>query len=561
MKELEGSHGSPGALRPGPPVDLPSKDPLLASAVAACQEDPILDRQVPPPPPNPQRRRRGHPARWWGCAILVALSTLCLSDAGAKNGAEFGLADVVEQAKRLASEPFKAPPAIPDALTRLSYDDYRDIRFDTAQSLWKEGGGSFEVQFIHPGLFYRQTVGINTIDRSGVRPVAFSPSLFTYGRNAIADKVPNDLGFAGFRIAYPLNKKDDRNHVLVFAGASYFRGVAKGEVFGLSMRGLALDTGLGSGEEFPFFRQFWLRRPPRDASAMTIYALLDSQRVTGAYEFTVRPGARTLVDVKVTLFERKRAKELGIAPLTSMFLYGEERRMTGDWRPEVHDSDGLLIESGTGEWIWRPLVNPERLRLSYFELDNPRGFGLLQRGRNFHEYEDLEARYDLRPSGWIVPVGQWGKGQLKLVEIPSAKEWNDNIVAYWIPRALPAVGQPIELAYQIRFQSDDPIGGSAGRVTATRVGNGDTDGSRRLVVDFEGGKLSNLAANASVKAVITVGEEGELVQQSTIKNPVTGGWRLALQVKLPKDKPLELRAFLQSDNDALTETWSYQLSP
>jgi len=565
MKVLEGCHESPGALRPGA-VDLSWKRSLSGSF---GQDDPIRVRQMPPPPPSPQRRRtasrwsrrRGHSSRWWGCAILVAISSLCLTEVSAGDVAQFGFGDVVEQAKRLASEPFKAPPAIPEFLSRLSYDEYRDIRFDTAQSLWREGGGTFEVQFIHPGLLYRQAVGINTIDRSGVRPVAFSPSLFSYGRNAMADKVPNDLGFAGFRIAYPLNK-NDKNHVLVFAGASYFRGVAKGEVFGLSMRGLALDTGLGSGEEFPFFREFWLKRPPRDASAMTIYALLDSQRVTGAYEFTVRPGARTLVDVKVTLFERKRAKELGIAPLTSMFLYGEERpRMAGDWRPEVHDSDGLLIETGTGEWIWRPLVNPERLRLSYFELDNPRGFGLLQRDRNFHGYEDLEARYDLRPSGWIAPVGQWGKGQVKLVEIPSPKEWNDNIVAYWIPRALPAVGQPIELAYQIRFQSDDPVGASAGRVTSTRVGAGDTDGSRRLVVDFEGGKLGSLPANAPVNAVITVGEEGALVQQSTTKNPVTGGWRLAVQVKSPKDKPLELRAFLQSETDALTETWSYQLSP
>ena len=511
---------------------------------------------------SPGERRRGPVSRRWLFLVLVLSAMLSAGQAGARASAPFDFPDVVEQAKRLAAEPFKAPAAIPDFLTRISYDDYRDIRFDTAQSLWKNTGGSFEVQFIHPGLYYGHAVGINTVDRSGVRPVLFSPKQFIYGRNTFTDKIPGDLGYAGFRIAYPLNKKDERNHVIVFAGASYFRAVAKGEVFGLSGRGLAIDTALPSGEEFPFFREFWLERPSRDATSMRIFALLDSQRVTGAYEFTVRPGARTVVDVRATLFERKRPKEMGLAPLTSMFLYGEERpRMVGDWRPEVHDSDGLLIEAGTGEWIWRPLVNPERLLVSYFDLDNPRGFGLLQRDRSFHAYEDLEARYDLRPNAWIKPVGAWGKGQVKLVEIPSQKETNDNIVAYWIPRTLPAVGQPIEVAYQIGFLSDELPGTAGGRTTATRISNGDTEGSKRFVIDFEGARLKELPAGAPVKAVITVGEDGQLLQQSAFKNPVTSGWRLAFQVKPPKDKPLELRAFLQRDKDALTETWSYLLAP
>jgi glucans biosynthesis protein len=499
------------------------------------------------------------PTRWRRCLCAVLLIYLCAASVEANT--QFGFADVADQAKKLAGESFKPPRAVPDFLSRMSYDDYRDIRFDPALSLWKDGG-NFQVQFIHPGLNYRHAVTINTYDRSGVRKVPFDPKLFTYGRNSFSDKIPADLGFAGFRITYPLYKKEDYNHVLIFVGASYFRAVAKNEVFGLSARGLAIDTGLPSGEEFPFFKEFWLERPSREAAVMKIYALLDSQRLTGAYEFMLRPGARTVVDVRALLFERKRAKELGIAPLTSMFLYGEERpRLASDWRPEVHDSDGLLIEAGTGEWIWRPLVNPERLLVSYFELDSPRGFGLLQRDRNFQGYEDLEARYDLRPNAWITPVGSWGKGQVKLVEIPSQKEMNDNIVAYWIPKVLPEVAQPIDIAYRIHFQSDDPVPASSGRATATRVGNGDTEGSKRIVVDFDGGRLKGLPAAAPVKAVLTVGEDGQLVQQSAFKNTVTGGWRLAFQVKPPKDKSLELRAFLQHDKDTLTETWSYLLTP
>lgn len=496
--------------------------------------------------------------------LVGALILLDVSVAAA-NG-QFNIDIVAAIAKKLAAEPFKPPQSVPDYLKQISYDEYRDIRFDTEQSLWNTGS-HFQIQFIHPGLYYTHSVAINTLEAHGVRKVAFSRKMFSYGKNKFADKIPDDLGFAGFRLAYPLYKKDEYNHVAVFAGASYFRAVAKNQVFGLSARGLAIDTGLSSGEEFPTFREFWLERPAPNARSMKVYALLDSQSLTGAYEFIVSPGERTTVDVKARLFERKRVKELGIAPLTSMFLFGEERpRAGGDWRPEVHDSDGLSIASDTGEWIWRPLLNPAKLQLSYFEMDNPRGFGLLQRDRRFQNYEDLETRHELRPSAWITPIGNWGKGRIKLVEIPSPKEINDNIVAYWVPSHLPAVGQPIEFSYRIHFQNEDPLEGSGGRVTATRVGAGDKEDLKRIVVDFDGGRLKALPANASVRAVISVGQEGQLSQQSVFKNSVTGGWRVAFQVKPPKDRPLQVRAFLQHDKqdatkDILTETWNYLLQP
>ena len=493
----------------------------------------------------------------WVVVLLLLLGDPCVAA-----DTSFGFDHVVGRAKKLAAQPFQAPRPIPEFLSKITYDQYRDIRFDTKSSLWKDTATNFQVEFIHPGLFYRHAVAINTYDRSGVRAVAFSPSLFSYGRNTFASKVPADLGFAGIRITYPLYTRSDFNHVLVFAGASYFRAVAKDQVFGISARGLALDTALSSGEEFPSFTEFWLEQPLREATTLKILALLDSPRVTGAYEFRLRPGIETFVDVKATLFERKRATELGAAHITSMFFYGEERaRAAGHWRPEVHDSDGLSIHAATGEWIWRPLVNPQRLLVSYFELENPQGFGLLQRDRSFPSYEDLEARYDLRPNAWVTPVGRWGKGRVKLTLIPTPDETNDNVVAYWVPSTLPSPGEAIEIAYRIHFQSNDPQPASSGRTTATRVGDGDTAGLRRIVVDFEGGRLKNLPASVPVNAVITVGQDGELMQHTVMKNPVTGGWRLAFQVKPPKGKTLELRAFLQHGKDALTETWSYMLTP
>jgi periplasmic glucans biosynthesis protein len=495
------------------------------------------------------------------CCYVFVVLTFSLTGSPADANGEFGFDHVAESARKLAAEPFKPPQPVPDFLKQISYDDYRDIRFDTAQSLWKDSG-NFQVQLIHPGLFYTHSVTINTFDSKGVRKVAFSPKQFSYGKNKFADKIPPELGFAGFRIAYPLYKKNEYNHVIVFAGASYFRAVARKQVFGLSARGLAMDTALPTGEEFPTFREFWLERPTAQARAVKIFALLDSQNLTGAYEFVVRPGDRTTVDVKARLFERKRVKELGIAPLTSMFLYGEEKpRPNTDWRPEVHDTDGLMMASGSGEWIWRPLINPVRLQVSYFDFDNLRGFGLLQRDRSYSNYEDLETRHEMRPNAWITPLGTWPKGQIKLVEIPSQKETNDNIVAYWIPRSMPAVGQPLDVAYRINFQSEEPLDVASGRVTATRVGIGDKDDLKRIILDFEGGKLKGLSDTAPVKAVVTVGPDAQLVQQSTVKNPITGGWRAAFQVKASKDKPLPLRAFLRNENDTLTETWSYLLEP
>jgi periplasmic glucans biosynthesis protein len=501
-----------------------------------------------------------HLGRILYCKLFVFLIFSFSSSLADANG-RFGFDDVAETARKLALEAFKPPQPVPDFLKQISYDDYRDIRFDTAQSLWRDRG-NFQVQFLHPGLFYTHSVTINTLDAAGVRKIDFSPKQFSYGRNKFTDKIPAELGYAGFRIAYPLYKKNEYNHVIVFAGASYFRAVASKQVFGLSARGLAVDTALPSGEEFPTFREFWLERPAAQARSLKILALLDSPNLTGAYEFVVRPGDRTTVDVKARLFERKRVKELGIAPLTSMFLYGEEKpRPNIDWRPEVHDSDGLMIASGTGEWIWRPLINPVRLQVSYFEVDSLRGFGLLQRDRSFSNYEDLETRHEMRPSAWITPIGAWPKGQVKLVEIPSQKETNDNIVAYWVPRNLPPVGQPLEIAYRINFHSEEPLDVGSGRVTATRVGIGDKDDLKRIILDFEGGKLKAMPDTAPLKAVISVSQDGQLTQQSIVKNPITGGWRAAFQVKAPKDKPLYLRAFLQNEKDTLTETWSYALEP
>jgi glucans biosynthesis protein len=501
-------------------------------------------------------------------ASAAALALFCVGGpAAAAPRPAFGLDQVAERARELASRPYEDPRGqVPGWLLELSYDQWRQIRFRPELTVWKDRKLPFTVQFFHPGLFYDRRVHVHEVDASGVHQVPFSPERFDYGPNEFASRVPQDLGYAGFRLHFPIKKPDYQDEVIVFLGASYFRAIGRDQGYGISARGLAIDTALPRGEEFPYFREFWLQRPAPGAREMTLFAVLDSERATGAYRFVVAPGEQTKVGVALRLFFREPVEKLGIAPLTSMFLRGENS-LDGilDFRPETHDSDGLLVASGTGEWIWRPLENPRRLSVASFALDNTRGFGLLQRDRDFDHYQDLEARPDLRPSVWVAPEGDWGAGRVELVQIPTRNDVNDNVVAYWVPSAaLPPPGEPLEYFYQLTWYSADPRWPPAGRAVATRLDRGTHDDAYRFVVDFEGATLHALPADAVLQGVVTVGTQdgqGELLEQQVIPNPVTGGWRLVFQVRPSGGSPLELRAFLRRQEDVLTETWSYLLEP
>jgi len=483
----------------------------------------------------------------------------------------FGLEDVAQAAQNLAASPYQDPVKVPDWLLGISYDQWRDIRFRPDRALWLDRKLPFTVQFFHPGLFYDRSVRIHEVTPSGVIPVAFSPDQFDYGHDDFGGRVPQDLGYAGFRIHYPINKPSYRDEVIVFLGASYFRAVARSLSYGISARGLAIDTALPSGEEFPWFREFWLVRPSPSDRAITLYALLDSPSATGAYRFTVAPGRETRVDVDLRLFLRRSVQKLGIAPLTSMFLHGENSGGEfDDYRPEIHDSDGLLLASGTGEWIWRPLENPHALRVSSFEMEDPRGFGLLQRDRDFDHYQDLEASPHRRPSAWVEPKGSWGGGRVELIEIPTRRDITDTVVSFWVPDRAAAPGRPLSLAYSVSFFGDDPKLPPGGRVVATRRDSGTRDGAVRLVVDFEGPTLRALPADAVVEGVVSVtpatagaseAQAPELVEQQVIRNSETSGWRLVFQIVPRTSDPIELRAFLRHGHDVLTETWSYLLVP
>jgi glucans biosynthesis protein len=490
------------------------------------------------------------------CGILAAPAVLA-----------FNFNDLATQAKTLAAAPYKEPRSnLPKPLQELGYDQYRDIRYNMDHALWRDAKLPFELAFYHEGRNFDLPVRINEIHGRSVRPIRFDPKLFDYGANKINPKDMAGLDFAGFRVHYPINTPKYKDEVLVFLGASYFRAVGKEQRYGLSARGLALDTALNSGEEFPRFTDFWVERPLPGAKELTIYALLDSRRMTGAYRFVLKPGVDTVVDVKARLFPREHVSKVGIAPLTSMFFAGENQRSpVDDYRPEIHDSDGLSIQSGTGEWIWRPLLNPKKLLVTSYALSNPSGFGLMQRDRQFISYQDLESRFELRPSAWVEPQGKWGAGRVELVQIPTPDETNDNIVAYWVPDASPTPGHPYDLEYRLSWQMNREKRPPLSWVTQTRRGHGYTrkpDEGISLVVDFEGPALSKLPEGVKPQAVVSVDSNGKLLETNSMRNEVTGGWRMALRMqRVDAGKPVELRGFLRNDNQTLSETWSYILSP
>jgi periplasmic glucans biosynthesis protein len=477
----------------------------------------------------------------------------------AKDATTFSAAVVQELARTLAAKEFEpSKNELPKALQELNYDQYRNIRFKRERAIWASEGLPFQVDLFHRGFIFKGPVPIYIVTDGQAQRVAYAPDLFTFDPSVppVADSTVID--FSGFRLRAPINGADYFDEFAVFLGASYFRAIAKGQEYGLSARGLALNTGSSSGEEFPFFHTFWIERPKPEASVIVVHALLDSVSTTGAYRFTIRPGETTAMDVEMTLYPRVELPEAGLAPLTSMFYFGpNDKVLVDDFRPAVHDSEGLSIWNGRGEWLWRPLTNPETLQISAFVDSTPRGFGLLQRHRQFAYHQDLEAHYERRPSLWVEAIGDWGNGMVQLVEIPSKSEYHDNIVAFWRPnRPIPAQAE-YRFTYRLHWAWTPPSTPPMAITADTRVGAGPEDGTRRFVIDFVGGRLAELKPDTPIEPVIAA-SAGTVQRPVAQLNPATGGWRVSF-VLSPGDANLcELRCTLQLGDELLSEVWSYR---
>ena len=476
----------------------------------------------------------------------------------------FSFDDVVRRARELSLSPLVAAAALPDQLGKLDDAAWRDIRFRADRALLGNNGGLFRLQLFHLGSTYRQPVTVNVIRDGLAAPVPYAPNLFDYGRTKFEKPLPLNIGFAGFRLHYPLNDPRGFDELITFLGASYFRFLGRGQRFGSSARGLTVNAG-SDAEEFPFFREFWVDSPGAASDTVTVYALLDGESVTGAYKFEVRAGIETVIDVSATLFARREGAKFGLAPLASLFFSGEnDRRIQADFRPELHDADGLMLHSGAGEWLWRPLRNPAQTQISAFSDTNIRGFGLIQRDRDFSHFQDLDSAYELRPSYWIEPQGDWGEGHLELLERPAADAGKDNILAYWLPKNPFELGKPVSLSYRITASLDLSRLFAAGKVISTYLTPAKALGSsdpapanaQRFVVDFAGGDLVYYQTQPSSVEVVATASLGKVSTAFLVANPHTKGFRAAIDVQAEPGQLTDLRLFLRSGDRNITEIWT-----
>lgn len=475
--------------------------------------------------------------------------------------AVFSDATVHTLARNLAANAYRpSPPATP-GLAELTYDQYRQIQVKYESSVWEKEKLPFRLDLLPAGFVYQSAVKVHTVENGKVTQLAGTPEHYRYGAGVPANLRSVPLSLSGFRVRAPINSRDVATEFIVFQGASYFRAVGRGQVYGLSARGLALRTAEAGGEEFPAFTQFWIEKPTPRATSIIIHALLDSPSTTGAYRFTVTPGTQTQVDVQFTLYPRVDLRGVGIAPLTSMFLFdGTNRARFDDFRTRVHDSDGLLFEQHNGERVWRQLANPRNLQISAFTATAPRGFGLMQRARLLSEYQDLEANYERRPTAWVEMPENANAGELVLVEIPTKFETNDNIVAFWRPRDVIPAGRPYEGRYVMYWTAESHLPSQVARVTAARNGLS-MDGQRRLfLLDIVGAGTN--AIDAARLALDVESSAGSITNIVVQPNPAIRGLRASFELDTRGVNLAEIRAVLRNKKgEASSETWLYRWTP
>ncbi len=496
--------------------------------------------------------------------ISGVLSGSIASDSTGKDITRYD--DVIQKAQLLSQTAYNKPEStISNFWKSMSVEEFSKIYYNPNKPLWNDGG-PYQLQFFHPGgPWFHDTVDINLQVSGTEKDQTIQPGMFWYEGKQPAPSDMEDLHFAGFRVHHQLNS-EYYDELISFLGSNYFRVLGQGQQYGLSIRGLAIDTAEPIGEEFPLFKEFWIEKPEKDSDEknLVIMALLDSPSVAGAYRFTIQPGKDTVVDIEVSLFARKDINKLGLAPLTSMFLFGENTKGLDDYRPEVHDSDGLMVCTSTDEWIWRPLTRRKNLTISAFVGENTNGFGLSQRDKNFNHYGDLESRYEKRPSIWIEPQQNWGSGHVELVEIPSDLETTDNIVAYWVSDKQMKAGSSLQYSYRLTSYLESAQWPPAGKSMSTREGPANRAGfsyghsaqARFFVVEFESTELSELPADSPIEAIFNC-QAGKIYDVKTFKNTENKLWRVEFNMEPENDQPCDLRGYLRMGDRALTETWTY----
>ena len=488
----------------------------------------------------------------------------CLeTEADEKNPAtptpEFDFEDVRQKAKRLSEQDYDGRDDLPKSAAELNYDQYRRIQNRPASTIWPESANGFRVLLDPRGYLFTREVRIHLVEDGKAAQRKYAASDFDFQDLPLSEKVKGSLGYAGFRVLTVLNQAGKFDELVSFKGASFFRALGAGTVYGASARGLSIGTASAEGEEFPYFTEFWLVKPTSASPAITVYALMDGESVTGAFEFRITPGPETRIEVSAAFFPRREITSVGISPLTSMYFFSPHdlRKQADDFRPAVHDSEGLLIRMMNGERVWRPLINPQSLQISVLATDLPRGFGLIQRKRDLAAYADVEAEYHHRPNVWVQPTSNWGNGHLALVEIPTANEYNDNIVVFWKPEAAWQPGKAYDLSYNMRWSLRPPAVSSVIPIAETRSGKTPDKKRQLFVIDYEPAEEA-LLSNASA----SISTSNGLIHNPVVKrHPETGKTRLSFELSTENADVAELRALLTKGGKPVSETWLYRWRP
>lgn len=507
-----------------------------------------------------------------GASRLISGAALATPVTGLKFGEpkSFSYDWLKRHARACAARPYQAPPRPdPSIVSKIDYDAHGKLRYRKECLLYRDS--AYPISFQHVGNFFPKTVRMHAIYGATAREVLYDPAYFTIDESHVAAGLEEQpSAFAGFWVHEPTRKGgfDEVEPWATFLGASYFRGVGELGQVGLSARGIALAPGAPGPEEFPDFTAYWFEPAESEEAPVTIYALLDGPSVAGAYRFLLHRTSGVVMDIEANIHPRRTIERLGFAPLTSMYWFSETAKPTMvDWRPEVHDSDGLEMWTGAGERIWRPLNNPSQITLSSFQDDNPRGFGLMQRDHNFDHYLD-GVGYHKRPSAWVEPQGDWGRGVVQLIEIPAHDEIHDNICAMWIPEVPHGAGSHIEIAYRLHWLAESPYPSGLARCVATRLGKGGQpgkprpEGVRKFMVEFLGGPLSKLPYGTLPEPVLNTSRGTfSYVYTEAVPNDVPGHWRAQFDLTVGGDESVEIRCYLRDGNTVLTETWLYQYHP
>jgi glucans biosynthesis protein len=478
----------------------------------------------------------------------------------------FSFDSLIERAAAMAKAPYVSPPnPLPDIVQQIDYDAWGNIRYRPDYALFANGPSLYPATFFHVGQFFQKSVKMHVLEQGVAQEILYSPKYFSMPKDSIAHKLPENTGFAGFRLQESRKRDDWRTQDwIAFLGASYFRAIGALGQYGLSARGVIVDSAEPTPEEFPDFTEFFIDGATKEGQPVSVYALLNGPSLAGAYHFSIQRAEGVIQDVEMVLFLRKDIARLGLAPLTSMYWFSEkEKRRLEDWRPEVHDSDGLAIWNGNGERLWRPLINQPYAVTSSFSDRGPKGFGLLQRDRVFENYLD-GVNYERRPSLWVEPLDDWGPGAVQLVELPTDDEIHDNIVAYWRPEGPARAGNSYRLRYRLHWLGNEPYPAQVARCVATRIGRGGQPGKPRpkgvykFCVEFAGPALDPLWGDTVKAEPIVTASSGTVSGAFIEPVPGTRRWRALFDLAPNGADPVELRLYIRGNGDALTETWLYQ---